>query len=282
MSLRIVFHKVGAGHAVHAFMPNGKLVVIDLGCSFDFSPLAWLRQQGKTTIDLLVVTHPHGDHIDEIVRLDPFYVAQLSRPKWLTADEVRAANQSKYASHVTRYLTMDANYCGTPAPHEKTTDNPDAFGGVDVRVYDSSDCGRSNINNHSLVVVLQYGQFTIVVPGDNEAESWQSLLKNPKFVKDVAASHLFLTSHHGRESGYCADVFAEGRKPLLFVTSDGCVRDTDATPLYSQQAFGWNVNKRGGGSERRNVVTTRTDGSVDVSFGLAVGGNGPFMDVSIA
>lgn len=284
MSFRVVFHSVGAGHAIHAFMPNGKLVVIDLGCGGVFSPLTWLRDQGKTDIDLLIVTHPHGDHIDEIGLLDPlgFSVRQLSRPRWLTAEDVRAANQSKYAPHVTRYLKMNADYNGMPAPQDKTTDNPDAFGGVDVRVYSSPDCPRANINNHSLVVVFKYGHFTIVLPGDNEAPSWQSLLRDARFVQDVAASHLFLTSHHGRESGYCADVFANGRKPLLFVTSDGSVRDTDATPLYSQQAFGWEVNKRRGGTDHRKVVTTRMDGAIDVRFGLALADRRPFMDVSIS
>lgn len=66
MTPRILIHDVGHGQAVHAWTPTGELVVIDLGCSSAFSPLEWLSGQSKT-IDKLIITHPHGDHIDEFL-----------------------------------------------------------------------------------------------------------------------------------------------------------------------------------------------------------------------
>ncbi len=95
MILQVFVHDVGHGQAVHAVTPAGETVVIDLGCSADFSPLEWLG--GKTkTIDKLVITHPHGDHIDEILMLNKmgFTVRQLWRPNWLPKDEVYKQNQS--------------------------------------------------------------------------------------------------------------------------------------------------------------------------------------------
>ena len=69
MTLQIFIHNVGHGQAIHAITPSGKTVVIDLGRSSDFSPLEWLRQD-TDTIDSLVITHPHGDHIDEFLLLN--------------------------------------------------------------------------------------------------------------------------------------------------------------------------------------------------------------------
>ena len=39
------------------------------------------------------------------------------------------------------------------------------------------------------------------------------------------SANIFMASHHGRESGYCADIFE--KKPNLCVVSDGRVQDTE-------------------------------------------------------
>src|SRR5690606_20570350 len=95
--LRAIYHNVGHGQAIHIFGPRGDVIVIDLGSSRDFSPLTWLR--GETdTIDYLIVTHPHGDHIEEMPLISKlgFKVRQFWRPKWLSEQDVYKQNQSSY------------------------------------------------------------------------------------------------------------------------------------------------------------------------------------------
>ena len=141
-------------------MPNGHVVVIDLGCSAEFSPLEWL---GRPTIDSLVVTHPHGDHIDEILALRPAgSVCQFWRPTWLTEAEIRGANQTVYDDHVNRYLEMSARYT-RPLRNDELVGNPDVSGGVRITHHASRECGRSNINNHSQVVVFEYRGLNVVI-----------------------------------------------------------------------------------------------------------------------
>jgi beta-lactamase superfamily II metal-dependent hydrolase len=283
MALEIFFHKVGAGHAVHAFLPDGKLVVVDLGCSADFSPLGWLKKQGRTKIDHLVITHPHGDHLDEILLLNKlgFAIEQVSCPRWLTEQEVREANQSEYKPHVDRYLEMTTSYNQKILPERKIFQNPANAGGAMVKSFWSNSCDRTQINNHSGVVSFNYASSTVVVPGDNESPSWRTLLEDPEFVATVKAADVFLASHHGRESGYCADVFADDRKPRLFVVSDGGVRDTDASPLYTQQARGWLVHSRDGTDSReKKVVTTRSNGTVHVKYYTHTDGK-PYLVVTV-
>ncbi len=280
--LKLVFHKVGAGHAVHAFTPNGKVIVIDLGCSVDFSPLTWLAKVTKR-IDLLIITHPHGDHIDEILLLDKlgFTIGHIWRPKWLTAEEVRNANQADYQAHVERYLKLSSDFDAPVPAGETLFDTPSNVGGAKLNLFVSKECGTSNINNHSGVAAFTYANSTVIVAGDNESASWAELLKQPDFVAAVKAADVFLASHHGRESGYSADVFADGRKPYLFVISDGTVRDTDATASYSQQARGWTVHRHNGPSETgRKVVTTRTDGPVEVKMGFNAPAQ-PYLSVTV-
>ena len=96
-AVHVVVHQVGHGQAAHAFTPSGHVVVIDLGCSTAFGLLEWLSSQ-TSTIDCLVVTHRHGDHVDEILDLDErgFRLRRLWHPKWLTETEVRRAHQTAY------------------------------------------------------------------------------------------------------------------------------------------------------------------------------------------
>ena len=278
MTLKIFIHDVGHGHAVHAFTPNDQSIVIDLGCSDDFSPLNWLRKH-TNTIDSLVITHPHGDHIDEILKLDDFNVGQIWRPKWLSEDDVRKANQSNYSEKLDYYFDMSNNRFTHPINKDVLVGNPDFSSGVSITKHASHECGVSNINNHSGVIVFEYCGVKVVIPGDNEPPSWNALLKSQNFVNAVSSADVFLASHHGRQSGYHSELF-NTIKPKLCVVSDGRVQDTDATSRYSQHATGWSVHsKSSGDSKKRNCLTTRTDGYVEIEIGRN-DNNSPYLSVS--
>lgn len=274
MTLRVVVHDVGHGQAIHVFCPDSQIAVIDLGCSNSFSPLRWLRDQ-TGTIDLLFVTHPHGDHIDEVLLLAElgFSVRQLVRPAWLSDEEIYAANGADDAGKVACYLLYSSDKKNTPIPADEYVGNPAVNGGVKIQHFFSSACGRSNINNHSAVVVIEYAGSKIVIPGDNEGPSWKALLENYDFRAAITGASVFVASHHGRLSGYYPDLFADNRKPALCIVSDAEVQDTDARDRYSYHATGWIVHSRGGtASETRYAVTTRSDGPIDILAGIRTDG----------
>jgi beta-lactamase superfamily II metal-dependent hydrolase len=175
MTLRVLIHNVGHGQSIHSFTPAGEVVVIDLGCSDTFSPLEWLKNQTET-IDSLIITHPHGDHIDEILKLDSmeFRVRQLWRPKWLPKEDVYNQNQASYTEKLDRYFEMSDSY-NQPIPDNERVGNPIVSGGVSIENHASESCAVSNINNHSFVVVFSYSGSKVIIPGDNEPASWRAL-----------------------------------------------------------------------------------------------------------
>jgi len=270
-ALKIIIHDVGHGQAVHAFTPDGKVMVIDLGTSADFSPMEWLGAQTKT-IDSLVITHPHGDHIDEMLLINKLglKVRQLWRPKWLPKQDVYAANQATFQDKLDTYFDLSDRYTHPVQPGELVGD-PKVTGGVTIKQFASRNCGTSNINNHSGVVVFEYLGVRIVIPGDNEPPSWKELLKKPDFVSMVSNAHVFMASHHGRQSGYCSELFAalSDESPRLCVISDARAQDTDATQRYSYHAEGWSVNSRSSPESReaRYCLTTRSHGAVEIEVG---------------
>lgn len=275
--LKIIIHDVGHGQAVHAFTPDGKVVVIDLGTSANFSPLEWLSGSTRT-IDSLVVTHPHGDHIDEMLLIDKFgfNVRQFWRPKWLPKKDVYAANQATYQDKLDAYFELSDRYSESIMDGELVGD-PKVTGGVTIKEFASSNCGTKNINNHSGVVAFEHLGVRIVIPGDNEPPSWKELLKQPEFVSMVRDAHVFMASHHGRQSGYCTELFAalNDKSPRLCVISDAGVQDTDATQRYSYHAEGWRINSRSspGNARDRYCVTTRSDGYVAIEVGTNQSGD---------
>ena len=266
MSLRVLIHNVGHGQAVHIFTPADETIVIDLGCSQEYSPLEWLSGQTKI-IDSLIVTHPHGDHIDEMLLIKNlgFKVRQFSRPKWINKEAVYKQNQSNFTDKLEAYYELSDGY-NVAISENELVGNPDVSGGVSIKTYYSKGCGESNINNHSGVVVIEYESSTIIIPGDNEAPSWRELMENENFASAMNRADIFMASHHGRESGYHGDIFV--KKPKLCIVSDGRVKETDATSRYSYHASGWTIHHRDKtASSQRNCLTTRSDGYIDISVG---------------
>lgn len=278
--LNILMHDVGHGQSIHAFTPAGQVIVIDLGCSADFSPLEWLRKQ-TGQIDLLVITHPHGDHIDEMLMVYDlgFKVRQFWRPKWLPKAEVYKQNQANYTKKLDKYFEMSDAY-NLEIPSGELVGEPLVSGGVSIKEFSSQNCGVSNINNHSGVVVFDYSGSKIMIPGDNEPPSWNELKKQPAFQLAAKNTDIFMASHHGRTSGYEVNLF-ELFKPSLCMVSDGRVQDTDAADRYSYHASGWTVHSRSGKpSTKRNCVTTRSDGAIDIQIGRNQSSGSNFLSVS--
>jgi beta-lactamase superfamily II metal-dependent hydrolase len=101
----------------------------------------------------------------------------------------------------------------------------------------------------------------IIFPGDLEAAGWRALLQNKSFISQLSRVNIFVTSHHGRETGYCPEVF-NYCAPHIFIISDREIVHETQKQLYARHASGvlWN-----GGPERRYVLTTRSDGLISLS-----------------
>ena len=142
-------------------------------------------------------------------------------------------------------------------------EEPANNGGVTIKRFHPHQCPKSNLNNHSLVTIISYGSVKILSPGDNEACSWEELLKMPDFKQAIAGTNILIAAHHGRESGFHKELF-NYISPLITIVSDGRAQDTNASSRYSAVSDGWDVKKRSGGKEKRYCLTTRTDGTIEV------------------
>lgn len=285
MPAEMIFWDVQHGHAVYLRSPNYRHVVVDLGTGSTgsyggtFSPLTYLRSTlGVGQLDRVVVTHPHRDHIDDIFNFESLLPKTFLRPTHLTAAEVLADVPPERADKHLKYLDLSARY-NQPLQPADDPSRLDTYGGLTLEDFRPNLCPRTNLNNHSIVVVVTFMGIKVVLPGDNEPCSLNELLALPAFRTAVDSCDVLLAPHHGRESGYL-DAFVRLANPRLTIISDGPNPATSAAAKYAAASRGWTVVSRRGGSEKRYCLTTRRDGVIAASFGLRADGS-PFLDVTI-
>ena len=280
MPLRLIMWNVQHGSAAYIETPNGKHIVIDLGAGDAFSPLQHLRQNGIQKLDHVTITHPHMDHIDDILSFDLLAPGILQSPKHLTENDIRGGNpkpSQEVEAKIQKYLEIRRRYSNPVGPQDDV-DLPQNNGGVSIQSFVPTQASTGNLNNHSVVTVLEYSGLKILIPGDNESPSWEELLGQQRFVNAIADTNVLVASHHGRESGFYRPLF-DHFQPLITLISDGRTVDTSATNRYSALTKGWKVSRRNNFPQQRKCVTTRNDGHIEVT--ITPGNRGPTLDVLI-
>lgn len=284
MILEIIFWDVQHGNASYIKTPNGKHIVCDLGTGSyesgkkEFSPLLHLKKKyGVQQLDYVIITHPHKDHIDDILNFDKLSPRVLKRPKHLPKEEIMKQVREEDKALFEKYFEINKRY-SSPVSSQTDPELPANNGGVKIESFTPTTCSTSNINNHSIVTVLSYANSKVILTGDNEPPSWKELLGKTSFVNAIKGADILLAPHHGRDSGFHKELF-DHFSPCLTIISDGRFCDTSATGRYDDVTKGWTVHHRSGGNEKRLCLTTRNDGYVVVKLGYDPNKK-PFINVT--
>ncbi|MEJ2437660.1 MAG: MBL fold metallo-hydrolase [Sulfurovaceae bacterium] len=281
----VTFWDVEHGNAAHIKTPNGRHIVIDLGIGSyesgrEFSPLLHLKNNGIDQLDCVVITHPHLDHIDDILNFDVLSPKVLLRSTHLSKEEILGEVRAQDREKFDKYFEIDSRYNSPISNTVNDLSLSEYWGELKIKTFVSDACAHSNINNHSIIVVIEYVGIKVVFTGDNETCSYNELLALPEFKDTVKKADILLAAHHGRESGYHND-FVSLVNPRVTVVSDGRFGDTSATSRYWFKSRGWDVYKSDGSSSKRYVLTTRQDGEVVARFGYQNNTTETFLNIKI-
>lgn len=269
--VEMVFWDVQHGHATYIKSPNGKHIVIDLGTgdysgnNLFFSPLKHLKDRYSVNqLDYVIITHPHLDHIDDIFNFDSLKPKVLHRPKLITKelllDGVRDIDKPKFE----KYIEICNKY-NTSVNDNESPKIPENYGGLKIKTFIPTHYRGNNLNNYSIITILEYAGIKVIVPGDNENSCLNVLLENSAFSKAIENADILLAPHHGRDSA-CNNDFLNIVNPRLTIVSDGKYCDTSANSRYSNKSRGWDVFKEGTRIKRK-CLTTNSDGEIYVQFG---------------
>jgi competence protein ComEC len=201
--LRVHFIDVGQGDSILLQTSDGQSLLIDGGYGGS-GALAYLQAHGITSIDVMVATHPHADHIGGLVDV-------------LRALPVGAVWTSG-ASHSTGTFEdfLDAIADARVPYHEARPGDRIMVGQLAALVLLSQSSARE-LNDASLVLHLQLGQVAFLFTGDAERPSEERLLREQ--AGQLPATVLKV-GHHGSATS-SSPAFLAAVHPQLAVYSAG-------------------------------------------------------------
>lgn len=215
--LHVTVMNAGQGDAILVEAPGGETMLVDGGPD----PELTLRRIGanlaffQRRIDLLVLTHPHQDHVAGLVdAVDRFHIGALlhagiafDNPAYdhLLADATAAAVPVMLARADSTIMLgpRTALRIAYPTAADAAAPLPD-----------------DDINNGSVVLELRFGEFTALLTGDAEAPVEASLLARG----ELAAVDLLKVGHHGSRSS-TTPAFLAALSPSIAVISVGIDND---------------------------------------------------------
>jgi beta-lactamase superfamily II metal-dependent hydrolase len=258
--LTFTLFDVGHGFCAYLTTPGGADILFDCGYDDDiqFYPSTYFSDRNITRIHKLVLSHFDQDHVCDLPDLRTILNFDvIHRNKSIPADYIRRQKQSGgvISTAMASALDMHENwiYPSTVTPN---------YGGVRIKYFCNDYPTFTDMNNLSLVTFIEYAGCGIVVPGDLERAGWEELLKKPAFCQCLRETNIFIASHHGRNAGYCEQVF-DYCDPAIVLLSDKGIVHSSQDHDFTKHARGiqWNNDP----TQKRRVLTTRSDGHIRIT-----------------
>ncbi len=174
------FFDVGQGNSTLIEADDGTTILIDTGRSDDNRILTYLEEKNIKKIDLLLLTHPHADHIGNADK-----IIQTYQPKEIWMDGL-TFNSSIYERVIDAALNSDAVY------KEPRTGDQASFGPFELSVLSPKELSN-DANNDSIAVKLTYKDISAIFTGDAEKEREKEMVAGNLNLK----ADILSLGHHG-------------------------------------------------------------------------------------
>lgn len=185
--IRVHFLDVGQGDSILIEFPDGGLMLVDGGEGVEIlSELGEILKPWERRIDILVLTHPHLDHLGGLIKIwDRFEVGEL----WLNPiGYITSEFLTLYTKIVSdiynpriRFVYRDScvGYSGSSlcilnpkkiSDIKSVADLGNFLKGENLDYPINTVKNGKDVNNSSIILLLSYGNFDILLTGDAESE----------------------------------------------------------------------------------------------------------------
>jgi competence protein ComEC len=262
-NLIITFIDVGHGDSILLEFPKGKRMLIDGGGLYEdrfdigknvIAPFLWKKKIRK--IDYLVLTHPDPDHLKGLNFITSHFSIGQFWDNGLQVDSEPYLQLRK---------TLEANKIKMESLNRDTT--PQMINGVQISILNppfllvTKDASRrkvwdpSFLNNHSLVMKLQFKKMGLLLTGDIQKEAEYQILKTGHPLR----SDILKIPHHGSASS-STPPFLQRVKPTFAILSVG-ERNIGRLPrpevLRRYEEMGSEIFR----TDKHGAITVITDGN---------------------
>lgn len=271
MDMVLKVFDVAHGSANFLISPTGRTELVDLGARADWSPLLHIHSSyiaHGTQLGRLVLTHHHGDHLDDVYNL-PDRMPSLVVRRGLSGSYAQACRESNSTGGQQKAEYFDSLF-GTYLYENSAIQTVEAWGiaisgWMLTEQQASAVTGTSNsmANCCSLVRLYDHNGTKFLLCGDMEKEGMAELLAtNAEMRGAVQGVNVLVAPHHGHRSGFSTELMRAIGGPDIVIASI-MSGDEHVDNRYSDSAWVRGVNLSDGTVKR--LLTTRSNGAITVA-----------------
>ncbi len=206
-STEVVFIDVGEAESTYIKAPDGSIILIDAANPLTAGRLvAFLRSRGVETIDALIITHPHSDHMGGLFQLLSTFTVKRLYDNGQPVDDSPPCELYRWYRDATkahpRYSPLRAG-------------DRLRFGGLAIDVLWPERLSERDWNNNSLVLRVSYGGRSFLLMGDAMAPAEKELLE---IAPSALPADVLKAGHHG-SANTLGDSFLDAIAPRYVVIS---------------------------------------------------------------
>lgn len=209
--LHLKIYDVGQGDAIFIKTPKGNRLLVDGGPGdLVIEPLSWDLPLFDRSLDLVLLTHPHADHVGGLTEVLRRFKAKNIV---FSAVDVKTATFRSFLDEAARQGREGAKVSAV-----KKGDRI-LIGGVTLNILwpeNEEPVNVNNENNLSIVSQLNFGNFNVFLPGDQEKDEFGRMAGKTK----MEAVEVLKVAHHGSKNGLDRRVL-ETLRPQIGVISAG-------------------------------------------------------------
>lgn len=239
---------IGQGDASLIYTKD-EIVMIDTGDIDERDRLVkLLKERNITSIDKLIITHPHADHIGGAYAVfKNFKVKEVY-------DNGDTTTTKTYQTYLKNIKQQNIAY------HQlKAGDSIDFGSGVSFKVFSPTEKmlkSDDDLNNNSLVGQLRYKDFTMLFTGDSERGAEQNMVKE---YGNELQSDVLKSPHHGSRTS-SSDSYLKAVKAkdvIISLAADNEYGHPHKQTLDRYKKYDMNAYR----TDKDGTVTVLTDGS---------------------
>ena len=252
-TVKIEVLDIGQGDASLIYTKD-EVIMIDTGDIDERDRLEkLLKERNISTIDKLIITHPHADHIGGA------YVVFKNVNVKEVYDNGDATTSKTYQTYLKNIKQKNIAY------HQlKAGDTVDFGDGVSFKVFSPTEKMIKNdddLNNNSIVGQLRYKDFTMLFTGDSERDAEQNMVKS---YGNELQSDVLKSPHHGSRTSSSDDYLktVKAKDVIISLAADNEYGHPHKQTLDRYKKYNMNVYR----TDQDGTITITTDGSDDYTI----------------